>query len=323
MNLVRAETQRLLARRFTQVMLVFLLAAFGVTFATVVASTHLPTEAEIVRAEQNAAAAREGAEQWYRECLAANTATGDSGRAIERCGHGPGPMETSSFLPNVFVFTDEIRPLLYFLTAFLTLFGFLVGASYVGADLTSGSMTNLLLWRPERGVVLGTKLAVLLGAVLATALVATGLYVGAFWSLGTLAGLPGDATGQFWIDTWLFLGRGIMLALLSTALGFAVATLGRHTAAALGTLAGYVVLWEMGARIVMNVVDWRRGESLMGSAYIIAWLQKSYTFHTGCMTEFGACRETVTYREAGLVFAAMFVAVVGAAFVNFRRRDLT
>ena len=49
----------------------------------------------------------------------------------------------------MFTFAEEAEPLLYFLIAFLALFGFLVGASYIGADLNSGGVVNLLLWRPR------------------------------------------------------------------------------------------------------------------------------------------------------------------------------
>lgn len=322
MNLVRAEAQRLLARRFTQVLLILLLAAFGVTFATIVGSTHQPTTAEMVAAERQAAELQANQEQWYQRCLEADAATGNSSRALQRCGPPPGQIKPAIFLRDVFIFTEEIRPLLYFLTAFLALFGFLVGASYVGAELTSGGMTNLLLWRPGRDVVLATKLGVLLGGVLTTALVGAGVYLGAFWALGTMAGLPGEVNGEFWADTVLFMGRGILLALLFTALGFAVATLGRHTAAALGVLAGYAVLWEVGARIVLSVLDERRSEAWMFSTYVVAWMEKRYSFYAGCFGAGDDCRQTITFWHAGVVFAALLAIVVGGAFLNFRRRDL-
>jgi len=45
--------------------------------------------------------------------------------------------------------------------AVLALVAYIVGASFVGAEWSSGGMMNLLLWRPRRLQVLGTKLAVL------------------------------------------------------------------------------------------------------------------------------------------------------------------
>ncbi|MFC3504875.1 hypothetical protein ACFOOK_28450 [Micromonospora krabiensis] len=69
------------------------------------------------------------------------------------------------------------------------LFGFLVGASYIGADLNSGGVVNLLLWRPRRLAVLGAKLGTLLGSVLVLSLLASAAYLGTFWVIGQTAGL--------------------------------------------------------------------------------------------------------------------------------------
>ena len=178
----------------------------------------------------------------------------------------------ADYLPGVFSFAQQAEPLLYFLIAFLVLFGFLVGASYIGADLNSGGVVNLLLWRPRRLTVLGAKLGTLLGTVLALALVASLVYLATFWVIGQTAGLAGRLSGDFWRSLGAIHGRGLVLVLLATALGFAIATLGRHTSAALGAAAAYAVVWELGARLVLEIIDARRPDQLMLSSYIGAWL---------------------------------------------------
>ena len=50
MNLVRAELERLTARRFVQLMLVLLAVAFAVTVATTLAGSHQPTATELQQA---------------------------------------------------------------------------------------------------------------------------------------------------------------------------------------------------------------------------------------------------------------------------------
>ena len=60
----------------------------------------------------------------------------------------------------------------------LALFGFAVGASFVGAEWHSGGMMNLLLWRPRRLALLAQKLGALLLSVLASGL-ALGALLGA------------------------------------------------------------------------------------------------------------------------------------------------
>jgi ABC-2 type transport system permease protein len=326
MNLVRAEIGRLAARRFVQVMAVILLAAFGITVATTMASSHHPSAAELSTAGAQADLERANLVALRRECEAARAqGSPAAGRYPSDCSTiDPNQARLENYLADVFVFTGEITPLVYFLAAFLALFGLLVGASFVGAELTSGGMTNLLLWRPRRLTVLGTKLGVVLAGVGALALVSTVLYVGTFWALAEATGLPGDQHAGFWGSLVLRCLRGILFALGATALGFGIATLGRHTAAALGVVAGYLVVWEIGARVVLEVLGPGSPEQWMGSVYVVAWFSGEYTFWTtyACGPGYCGASERVTWLHAAFLGGAALALCLGAAFTSFRRRDL-
>ncbi|RKN49452.1 ABC transporter permease subunit [Micromonospora endolithica] len=339
MNLVRAEWERLRARRFVQLMLILLVLAFGVTAATTLANSHRPTATELASAQREAADARRGLELAYEQCVAreqgrlSNEELGLDPYYTQNCADiDPGRMErlpvAADFLRGVFTFAQAALPLLYFLIAFLVLFGFLVGASYIGADLNSGGVVNLLLWRPNRTTVLGTKLGTLLGVVGVVSLLASAAYLGTFWLIGQAAGQPGAVDGEFWRSLAAVWGRGMVLVLLASALGFAAAALGRHTAAALGVIAAYAVVWELGARLVMLILDVPRHERFLLSSYLFAWL-------SGRMTNWdeNACRGVgfgttcdgswyITQGPALVVLLGLTGAAVGAAFVVFRRRDL-
>jgi ABC-2 type transport system permease protein len=326
-NLLRAEVSRLAARRFVQLMAVLLIGAFGITIATTLASSHQPTANEIAVAETQAAQQRRELRPSYERCLADQRDSPRSQFPQDCEAMNPDRVDREDFLYGVFVFEREIRPLTYFLVAFLALFGFLVGASYVGADLHSGGMTNLLLWRPKRMTVLGTKLGTLLGAMLVGSVVASALYLGAFWTIAQTTGLPGDLDGDFWRWMGLTSGRGLALVLGVTALGFAIATLGRHTAAALGAIAAYAIVWEIGARIVLDIVEAGRPEQWMLSTYIGAWMSGAISLwdRNACMgATVGPCDGgyTLTWVHGAAVLGALFVGFVVAAFANFRRRDL-
>lgn len=325
MNLVRAELYRLVARRFTQVMLVLMLGAFGITFATTVASTHTPTQSEVIRAREVAEQQRQYLRSALAECEArrADALRAGNIRFAEDCRYlDPNRVRLEQYLNGVFVFADSAGDLVYFLTAFLALFGLLVGASYVGAELTSGGMTNLLLWRPRRAAVLGAKLGTLLGAVGLASIVSIVGYVGSFRALAEAAGLPGNLDAGFWSQLGLLCLRAWALGLVFTALGFGIATLGRHTAAALGVMAGYAVLWEIGARIVLNVIRFPHGESVMLSNYVAAWMTGRTDISEVCGGPDGCMTYTLTLWHAAAVFAALSLLVVGGAFASFRRRDL-
>ncbi|KKK07831.1 ABC transporter permease subunit [Micromonospora sp. HK10] len=332
MRLVRAEVERLAARRFVQLMVVLLLAAFAVTVVTTLAGSHRPSVAELTRAQAQAAEAVRELEMQHDRCLAikAGTTTPVETDYIPRdCSEvDPALMErlptSADYLSGVFVFGHEAEGLLYFLIAFLALFGFLVGASYIGADLNSGGVVNLLLWRPQRRAVLGAKLGTLLGAVLALAAVASAAYLAVFWLIGQFAGRPGQPD---WAALGVTHGRGLVLVLLTAALGFAIATLGRHTSAALGTVAAYLVVWELGARLVFDILSVSRPERLMLSTYLGAWLAGEVRFFDSAscasVTEtFCDASYTIGWAPGMVVLVGLTVALVLAAFAAFRRRDL-
>ncbi|MEU6078299.1 ABC transporter permease subunit [Micromonospora sp. NPDC047074] len=337
MNLVRAELERLGARRFVQLMLVLLVLAFGVTAATTMAGSHQPTAQELIDAQQQAAAARIELERTHQLCLererGAALADDVRGYVPDDCSEvDPALMErapvAADFLTGVFIFAEEAEALLYFLIAFLALFGFLVGASYIGADLNSGGVVNLLLWRPRRMMVLGAKLGTLLGGTALVSVLASAAYLGTFWLIAHLAGRPGRLDGEFWGALGATWGRGLLLVLLLTTVGFAVATLGRHTSAALGAIAGYLVVWELGARLVMEILDVAKPERLMLSSYAAAllngrigfWDYRSCTFvgSDSC----GGDAWALTWQPSLLLLLGLTGALTGAAFVAFRRRDL-
>jgi hypothetical protein len=335
-NLVRAELERLSARRFVQLMVVLLVVAFAITAATTLAGSHKPSAEELRSAQAQAAESRQGMEVAYQQCLARQNGTlpqSDMGNYFpEECA-SIDPIRqdrlpiASDFLPGVFSFGGQARPLLYFLIAFLVLFGFLVGASYIGADLNSGGVVNLLLWRPRRLTVLAAKLGTLLAAVLALALLASVAYLATFWVIGQTAGLPGRLDGEFWRSLGAVHGRGLVLVLLASAVGFAVATLGRHTAAALGAAAAYAVVWELGGRLVLEIVDARRPDQWMLSSHITAWLTGRTEFFdnricAGSETRYCEGFYALTWGPSLLVLLALAGMLTVAAFAVFRRRDL-
>lgn len=336
MNLVRAELERLSARRFVQLMVVLLVLAFGITAATTLAGSHRPTATELAEAQRQAAEERRNLEVIHEQCLARERGVLSPEQADQyyppNCSEVDPALRdrlpvAADYLVGVFTFATEARPLLYFLIAFLVLFGFLVGASYIGADLNSGGVVNLLLWRPRRMTVLGAKLGTLLGGVLALSLVASVVYLGAFWFIGQAAGQPGHLDEEFWRSLGTLWGRGLVLVLLATALGFAIATLGRHTSAALGAVAAYLVVWELGARLVFEILEVARPDQLMLSSHLAAWLTGRAEFwdNRACAGVFdGSCDGfyALTWAPALVVLVTLTAALTAAAFALFRRRDL-
>ncbi|MCX4474059.1 ABC transporter permease [Micromonospora sp. NBC_01655] len=334
MNLVRAELERLAVRRFVQLMLALLVLAFAVTAVTTLVGSHRPSPTEVAEAQQAAAQERQALEATYQRCLAAVRGTlppeeadgfPDDCTAFDSAQRDRLPV-AADHLQGVFNFANQARPLLYFLILFLVLFGFLVGASYIGADLSTGGVVNLLIWRPRRIAVFGAKLGTLLGALTVVSVLASAAYLGAFWLVGQTAGMPGVTDGDFWPSLGLLWARGVVLVLFAATAGFAIATLGRRTAAALGAVTAYAVVWELGLRVVMEVVNIPRGEDWMLSTYLDAWLtgEARLADATMCQGVSGYCDGS--YQLGWGLGLAVLLALTGgltmAAFAAFRRRDL-
>jgi ABC-2 type transport system permease protein len=313
MNLIKAELNRFVSRRFILLMVIALFAAFGITVATVLASSQQPTEEMWTYARASHAAQQDYLEREYASCRQALT-------DIQQCEQfNPDRIVVEDYLYGVFNFRREIKPLLFFLAAFLSLFAFLVTASFIGSELHSGGMTNLLLWRPQRTQVLGAKLGVALSGIAVISTVFTALYVATFYAIASATGWVGGMTSLDWAQTVQLCLRSIGLALVFGGIAFAVATIGRHTAAALGALLGYVVVWEGGARVITQVVTSYRNDSdpWFLSTYVGAWMTGRYEYgfdHIG--------HSTIYLWHSAAVFLTVVGGLVAFAFVLFRNRDL-
>jgi len=104
------------------------------------------------------------------------------------------------------------------------------------------------------------------------------------------------------------IGRGVALATISAGIGFAIATIGRNTAAALGAGFAYVIVLE---NIVGTSLEgWRRW-LLLGNVIVFVSGHSDSSEIPG--------RSVI---GAGVFLAAVAVAALAVAGGTFRRRDL-
>lgn len=222
-----------------------------------------------------------------------------------------------------FVFRDQFEPLSYVLTGLMGLFGFVVGASYVGAEWSSGAMVNLLAWRPRRMSVLLAKLGTALSAVLGvTLLLGTG-WTAALWAIACRHGDDSGMTRGAWTSLALTGARGVALVLGLTVVGFALASLGRHTAVALAAALAVAIVGEVGVRTLLDLVNVPFYERYLLSTYGVAWLTQQWRIGESGPCQ-GACGTVViTWQQAALVLGALVAGTLGAALWSVRRRDVS
>jgi ABC-2 type transport system permease protein len=335
-SLYRAETRRLVKRRFTK----FLVLGALVVLAAVAAGMFF-TNQKIGPAQLAAAQARAEAEyqqqnqfavQQRQECEAAKGTTG-GGQYPPDCSEITGPtrdnFDPQWYVAATFDFRKNFGDMVTTMAGVLALVAFVVGASYVGAEWNSGGMMNLLLWRPKRIRVLGTKLLALLAGLAALTVVVAAAWTGLFLLIAQFRGTSASMTPGAWQSFGIMEARAFALVLAAGAIGFALASLGRHTATAFGVAIGVVVLLQVGLGTVLQLAKVKFVEMYLIPFWIQAWLDKSVTFENydacnysvngGCLPD----TMSITWQMAGSALAAAVVLVVGAAMWTMRSRDIT
>ncbi|MEU8260869.1 ABC transporter permease subunit [Micromonospora sp. NPDC048999] len=337
MSLYRAELRRLAKRRFTRWMTAAGLLILAAVVVGIFATNHKIDATAMARAERQAEQDYQQqvrySEQERTACEQAKAGgTAEEGRYPEDCSViSPPPREAFEarwYLPPTFDFRKQFGDSLTIFAAILALVGFVVGASFVGAEWNTGGMMNLLLWRPKRLTVLLTKLAALLTGAFAVALPTALLWLGGFWLAGTYRGNTEKMTSGVWQSFALTGLRGIVLVLVMATAGFALASLGRHTAMALGGSIGAVVVGQAGLGILLQMAGVKFAAAWLLPTYLAAWMRQKVTLENwqACQATYtGECKPEIldiTWQHSSILMAVGVAVFLGAALWTMRRRDI-
>ncbi|MFV2095673.1 ABC transporter permease [Micromonospora sp. LOL_014] len=336
MNLYRAELRRLGKRRFVR----YLVAAVLLALVAIAVGTFLGNQkigpAAFAEAERTAEAEYragvEWAEQWQAECERSQTSgAADPNRFPSNCADIVPPTRdmypAEPYLPATFTFHREFPATLYVFATLSTLVFFVAGASFIGAEWTSGGMMNLLLWRPRRLRVLFTKLAALLTGVLAVTVPAVLLWTAALWATAVWRGSTAEMTAGAWRSIALTELRVVVLVVAAATVGFGLAAIGRHTALALGGVLAVLVLGQSALSFLADVTDATFVEAWLLPVYWIAWMDSSIelTNWQACVGQPGCVPPTMelTWMHTGVLMAAVVLLVSVVAAWTVRRRDVS
>ena len=191
--------------------------------------------------------------------------------------------------------------------------GVVVGASFVGAEWNSGSMSTLLTWEPRRSRVFAAKLVAAIVTVavasLVVLLVIALLLLPSAVAHGTTSGVPWWTLAGVWLRIAAAAGVGV-------ALGVGLANVMRNAA---GPIATWLIFQFVGSPILLLWKPW-----------LARWLPE------GLIRQFisleGALRGSVNgvpfqfggnVLRGGLVLAAYAAAFLAAGYGAFRARDVT
>ncbi|MEU4336778.1 ABC transporter permease subunit [Micromonospora lupini] len=338
MSLFRTELRRLGKRRFSRYMTLLGLLVLAAVVIGVFFTNQKIDATQLARAERQADQQYQDQVRWAEQervnCEQAKTAgTPNDGRYPDDCSVISPPsrdqIDAKWFLPSTFDFRETFDETLIPFAAILALVGFIVGASFVGAEWSTGGMMNLLLWRPKRLTVLFTKLAALLTGVLAVTLPAAVLWFAGFWAVASFRGSTEKVTSGAWQSFALTGLRGVALVLVLTTIGFALASLGRHTAMALGGVVAVMVVFQFGLGILLEMASVQWAEAWLLPTYLLAWMTKKVTLqdYDSCNFNYsGECNPPtldITWQQSSVLLVVGTVVILGAAVWSMRRRDIT
>jgi ABC-type transport system involved in multi-copper enzyme maturation permease subunit len=221
------------------------------------------------------------------------------------------PGEIATFPPSgttyqVATLPDTLRGTAFF----LIVLGLVIGASSVGADWQTGSMTTLLTWERRRGRVLVARALTVSIVVFALVVGLQTILSGLLWVVASTRGTTAGADVD-WLHhvVGLILRVGVM-AVVGALLGISISMIGRGTAAALGVIFVYLALLESLMRAIIPKL----------TPYLLATNAVVFVDgHAGSP----ATATIITMTRATITVLAYAGALVLAAFAFFRLRDVT
>jgi ABC-2 type transport system permease protein len=235
-RLFRTELHRLWARRFVRLLLLLAVLGYVALFAVTWADHSRTDAADLAQAttqrDQQLAQFRAG----YAECVRQAPA----GQSEEQCGDEP---TADGFDPTQYLKKHPLRPeqlsdLALGIGAGMAALGFIVAATFIGAEWSSKNLIAWLFFEPRRLRLLGAKLLALLSSMLALSALAQVVFAFGgrillhYRGLG-VSTLPTRAA-NFDSDLALVQLRAGLLVLATALLGFGLANLIRNSAAAFG-----------------------------------------------------------------------------------------
>lgn len=319
-RLVRVEVRRLTSRRLVRVVAALVLALVAIIVVVDALQHTKDNAAEVSRYDQQRLAGYD--EQ--RASFERDQAGGAVPKDVEFPTRAEAAADPSICFPAPDASFDCSPPRgPYLVTRQLPDFGrgvavicaivaFLLGASAAGAEWAAGTMQSLLYWEPRRVRVVLGKVLGLLAVIAGLVIAAEALFTAGALVAGATRGSTAGLTSGFWTSHALLVLRAIGVAGFAGVLGFAVAFGSRVTAAAVG--AGFIYF----AVLEQLLLAWKLwlAEYLVGPL-LAAWLE------WGIDAGEGRGQVAISGAQAGITLALYAVAMLTAATLWFRHRDVT
>ncbi len=318
-RLIWTEVTRLTSRRFTGIALIMLLLGLA-GFQLVLNDALSPPSGEQLATSERAY--QQAHREWVANHEQDEQDCRDTGAPPDECVV-PEPTLVE-FTGSPTPFKDATGTALKLSGLLAALVAFMIAASFIGAEYSSGSITNWLTFVPRRGHVFWSKLltvagfAVLLGMLCATlvfdvALVLAHLHGSRVESVRELAEMG---------------ARSVLSVVVLAIFGFCIGLLSRRTAGAIGVLLALVVVWFVRIGPLSSLPWAQRSTPWTPDGNILAIVDHGYTYSVPVErapadgVNFDLIEHSVTLTHGVAYWSIILALLITCSLLIFRRRDV-
>ena len=318
---LRAETRRLLSRRVTLVALLALLGLIALFQLEVNAQVTPPSASDILQSQQEYDEYVRDWEahhqEWEAECVS-------SGGTPQECAM-PRP-EPSDWGLAPASFRDVVPGAVSFAVYLGGMALFVVMASFIGAEVTTGSLANWLTFVPHRATVLASKLIVVAAASVLIGVLVGLITVASSVAVTALHGQPLTGLDQ----VVAMAARGVVVVAIFGVLGFCIGLLTGSTGATVGALLGGIFLVFVRSVLVYTSSWAQRLSPWSPEVNLSAILGGGTTYVVNTSPGAGGdgsasdvVEKTVSLAHGLGYWAVLLAALIVATWLLFRRRDVS
>lgn len=312
-GLIGVEIRRGLARRSTRGLLAVALLGIVVIGVSIFLSSEASFDSsrELAKAQADHNKAVAG-------CVASNGFGGEVRRPglslVESCEQVVPPVgrmvqDDRFHLTDLWAAADGGDSILEVTAVFLAIGALMGGATFIGGEWRWGTITTLLTWEPRRARVFLAKAATVVLLTFVIGIILQGLVGLSVLPAALWRGTTTGTDAEWWRGVTGAVLRVSGLAAGAALLGYAVASIGRNTAAALGMAFAYVSIFEALVRgLKPGWQRWLIGEN--GAVFLTGHEPRGMDFERSVV-------------QAGLILALYLTALLAAGALVFSRRDVT
>ena len=323
MRLVKVELERLFARRLTLIGIAAAVLITGLLLFAVWRDTAPLSEVEQRQAQQAYESARaewdRTGDQQIRDCRQQQTQPLPDGSSV--CDQlEPRPEQ---FGKARAVFRDTAPDYVLAVSFLVAFAAFVIGAGFLGAEFSTGSIGNWLTFEPRRLRVYLSKLVAGGGGQLPMAVVLVVVMLAGSWLI--VRHHDGTTAATSWGDLAGTGARGAGLAVIAGLAGVGLGGLLRHTAAALGLAMGYLVIVE---GVFGGFLD--KLQPWLVNTNFQSWVRHGTTYYVNeCSTlsdgsyTCNGIEKHLSFAHSATYLGVLLVALLVVGALVFRRRDVT